>query len=46
MSKLENIEHSTFNAEHSMNHRHSPLSALEVECWRLNVFFFLTGGRS
>ena len=38
MNELGNIQHSTFNAEHSMSRWRTPLSTFNVECWLLNVF--------
>jgi hypothetical protein len=41
---LENIEHSTFNAQHSMNCRATFPSMFHVECSMLNVSSSLNGG--
>ena len=40
-----NIEHSTFNVEHRMIPPNIFDWVLSVECWMLNVFYALNGGR-
>ena len=39
MKKEVNIQHSTFNSQHSIRERCAARSVLNVECWALNVFF-------
>ena len=45
MNDLGNIEHPTFNAEHSMDCYATPTSMFSVECSMLNVSPLSTGGR-
>ena len=44
MSRLENIQHSTFNIEHLLGSDRVMSWELSVECWVFNVFHFKTGG--
>jgi hypothetical protein len=46
MSDMENIEHLTFNIQHSMDCRIAGPSVFGVKCSMLNVFHVQAGGSS